>query len=113
MTAEFLSEAAAWRRIAERIDAGRHFGKRGLCAEIIGLYDAHAIDLATYRVMDDRIHHYNGYDATRCYPGKGGPYFYPPGEDWDSRLLCALWFALEAEDDAKARSLQSSRGSQK
>ncbi len=94
-----LSEAEAWRGVARRIGEGGT-GKRGLCSEVDRMSIDGEIGRDVYFAMCNRVEAYNQpYEKERCYLGFGGPYFYPPGEDWDARLLCALWLACEAEDE--------------
>ena len=89
-----LTEPEAWRCIAERIASGQ-WGRFGLCDEVSGLYFNDDITRHTKNAMERRLDTHleaSGVDQFG--------YFDEVGVG-DTRVLAALWLALEAEDVAQ------------
>lgn len=93
-----LSEAAAWRLIAERIAIGT-WVQRGLCHEVDRLYVEEIVSLPTAQCMWRRVrNHFPPIYATLHI----WPYAFPKGEA-DVRVLAALFLALDAQNEQRAR----------
>lgn len=92
MAERSLTEPEAWRAIAENI--GAHGLELGLCWEVSGALYAGIISGETYWAMGERIR------AHLELAGRAA-YFERPGVG-KNRLLLALFFALEAEDEGAA-----------
>ncbi len=83
-----LSEAAAWREIAESIDANPNRGLFGVLGDLLGT--------PAWKAANTRL---RSYDCPSNSYGPEDDYAEMEGAD---RVLAALWLALEAESDAKA-----------
>ena len=84
-----LSEAAAWRKIARRIEKAQR--SPGLCVEVIRLRQLGQVDWNTAEVMQARI---NGHK-------KPGQVYAFPSEEDTSRIFAAQFLALEAAEDRR------------
>ena len=97
-----LTEPEAWREIAKRMDRRRWWGT-GLCREVNLIVNEGRVDITTGWAMNSRVSAH-----LRLGPACAG-YAYPlheeMGEGRQARILAALFFALEAEDDAASTRL--------
>ena len=94
----YLTEAAAWRKIARKIVEGE-WSSLGLCYEIGKLrWSGGHISWRIDRKMWDRINEH--LDGHACLWDHSA---YPMGEEPEGRALAALWMALEAEEDARVQ----------
>jgi hypothetical protein len=87
----YLSEAEAWREIAERIH-NNQWARCGLCLETEVMMDRGEITGATQMDMQERI------DAELKRVDNGNVYLFPPGVA-QPRIELALTFAAAAEVD--------------
>ena len=102
MSPHYLSEPAAWREIARRhaerepLYLGHLRGWADLCAAVEGLRELGRISREMESAMYRRI---EGHHALWFEDCAGWIW---DSDDWDVRVLAALFLALEADDEAGA-----------
>lgn len=96
-----MSEPEAWREIARRIDERETPMRNGLCFEVYALYEA--VGDSTFDCMIARVDAHAALSPFAWRAGFGdGAFAFKPGTERRSRILAALFLALESEDDANA-----------
>lgn len=98
-----MTEAQAWREIARRIADGESRMPFGLCRELADLFSR--INGTTLPIYEDSGLYTKMYkrceEHVRAMGFAGTAVAFPAGKERESRILAALLFALEAEDDSR------------
>jgi hypothetical protein len=98
LTEPQLTEPQAWRAIARQVHADER--NLGLCVEVELLYSGDCIDEQTKNTMRTRIRSHLRPGTSWAYPSRN---FAEYRKYRDARILAALFFAHEAEDEGSAR----------
>lgn len=88
-----MTEAQAWRKIAEKLSDPSYNFRFGLCAETYKLWLERGITRKT------RKHMYGRCEAHVLMCAHGRDYAYARGKEREARILAALWMAHEVEEE--------------